>query len=253
MKRKIFGFLLTIMIVAVSFVAFSPQSAMALGGRNCGADNLPLGFRAWYAGLCNDKGEIEPPAKDGGDDMTSFIWVAVLNVLFDLLLVSGYLSIGFIIWGGFQYIMSQGDPGRAAKGQRTLTSAVIGMVIVLTASVLVNTARVILSINTKDTWDQDFTAETIANAFNWAYTVAGIVAVAFIVKGSVTYLLSSGDPRKIHQATMSIIYAVIGLVVVLLAAAITNFILSSTSGALNPSSGEEGKEGGYIVLEERIG
>ena len=143
--------------------------------------------------------------------------------------------------------MAQGDPGRAAKGQRTITSAIVGMVIVLSASVLVNTARVILSINHSDTWNQDSwsqndqVAANIDNAFNWAYSVAGIVAVAFIVKGSISYFLSSGDPRRIHMATMTIIYAVIGLVVVLLAAAITNFVLSSTDGAL--------KETSYILQE----
>lgn len=256
--KKIFGIVLAVVMIAVSLV-MAGQPAMAVGGGDCGTSDLPLGLKPWYAGLCSGD-EIQAPDKtQDGSDLTTFVWIAVLNVLFDLLLVAGYLAIGFIIYGGFQYIMAQGDPGRAAKGQRTITSAIIGMVIVLSASVLVNTIRVILSINGSDTWNQDawqgdVAKTTITNAFNWAYTVAGIVAVAFIVKGSVTYLLSSGDPRKIHQATMTIIYAVIGLVVVLLAAAITNFVLQSTGGALKPA--EDNSGGGTTnsyIIEERVG
>lgn len=233
MKRKILGFLMMVLVTAVSFVTVGSQPAMAIGGGNCGADTLPLGFKPWFAGLCGSNNEVEYPAKGNQEELTTFVWIIVLNVLFDLLLVSGYLAVGFIVWGGYQYIMAQGDPGRAARGQRTLTSAIIGLVIVLSASVLVNTIRVVLSINHTDTWNQgDISYGNITSAFNWAYSVAGIVAVAFIVKGAITYFLSSGDPRKTHQATMTIIYAIVGLVIVLLAAAITNFILQSMNGAL---------------------
>lgn len=249
MKRKILGFLLMIMLTAVGVNVLSPQPTMAkLGGGNCGTADLPLGFKPWYDGLCtgnNLTDEIQAPDRGSQEDLTSFVWIIVLNVLFDLLLVAGYLAMGFIVWGGYMYIMAQGDPGRAAKGQRTLTSAIVGLVIVLSASVLVNTARVVLSINGSDTWNQGaLTKQNIEGAFNWAYAVAGIVAVAFIVKGSITYFLSSGDPRRIHQATMTIIYAIVGLVIVLLAAAITNFVLKGTDEALQESTSS------YVLLEE---
>ncbi len=59
---------------------------------------------------------------------------------------------------------------------------------------------------------------------NWFYALAGIVAVGFIVYGAINYAMTQGDPGKIKQASQTIAYAVVGLVIVLLAAAITNFI-----------------------------
>lgn len=59
---------------------------------------------------------------------------------------------------------------------------------------------------------------------NWVYALAGIVAVGFIVYGAINYAMTQGDPGKIKQASQTIAYAVIGLIIVLLAAAITNFI-----------------------------
>ena len=71
--------------------------------------------------------------REQGDEheLTQYIWVIVLNVLFDLVLAVGYLAIGFIIYGGYLYIMSQGDPARAARGKKTLTSAIVGTIIAL--------------------------------------------------------------------------------------------------------------------------
>lgn len=232
MKRRILAFLGVIVTLAVGVTVAMPAPAMALGGGDCDAGSF-LGFRPWYDGLCNVDNEIEPPKEHDQQDLTAFVWTIVLNVLVDLSLAVGYLAIGFIIYGGYQYIMSQGDPGRAAKGKKTLTSAIVGTIIALVASVAVNTVRVILGINATDSWNQDpFTQDRLLGVFNWAYVVAGIVAVIFIIKGAVDYLLSQGDPGKVRKATQAIIYAVVGLVVVLLAAAITNFVVGSTSGAM---------------------
>ncbi len=61
----------------------------------------------------------------------------------------------------------------------------------------------------------------------WVYSFAGIVAVGFIVYGAISYAMSQGDPGKIKQASQTIAFAFVGLLVVLLAAAITYFIASA--------------------------
>lgn len=230
MKGKILVFLGVMMIGLASLV---PTPAAALGGGKCGAPTF-LGFKAWYEGLCNDdSGEIEQPAKGDEADLAAFVWTIVLNIVFDVSLAIGYIAVGFVIYGGYLYIMAQGDPGKVAKGKKTLTSAVIGTVIALAATVIVNTITVALGINIAGGWDQgDFNAKRVSDAFAWAYAMAGIVAVAFIVKSGAEYLLSQGDPGRVQKATRGIIYAVIGLVVVILAAVITNFVVGSVGEAL---------------------
>ena len=59
---------------------------------------------------------------------------------------------------------------------------------------------------------------------NWVYAGAGLVAAGFIVYGAVNYLMAQGEPAKIKQASQTIAFAVIGLIVVLIATAVTNFI-----------------------------
>lgn len=223
------------MMVFVGATVMVPTPAMALGGGNCGQPGF-LGFKPWYAGLCDgnsSNSDIKAPEQGDEADLAAFIWTIVLNVLVDLMVAISYLAIGFIIYGGYLYIMSQGDPGKAMRGKKTITNAIIGTIVALVASVTVNTVRVILGINTSDSWkNEGFNAESVQNIFSWAYTAAGIVAVIFIIKNAVDYMLSQGDPGKTRKATQGIIYAVVGLIVVLLAAAITTFVINSTNGAM---------------------
>jgi len=234
MRQKILGFLAAVVVASVSLTVVAPMPAEAkLGGGNCGVKGF-LGLRPWYYGLC-EGGEgtsIKEPTNQ--DEMKPFVWTVILNVLMDLLVIVGYASMVFIIYGGYQFMMSQGDPGKTAAGKKTLTSAIIGMVISLSASVLVNTAMVILNINmggsATNLPGQDFSKVQIQNAFNWAYTVAGLVAVAFIIFGGIKYVMSQGDPGKTRSATQTIVYAAVGLVVVLMAAAITALVTGTVSG-----------------------
>lgn len=62
------------------------------------------------------------------------------------------------------------------------------------------------------------------------FTVIGMVAVVMIIIGGVNYATSQGDPAKATKAKNTIMYAVIGLVITLLAIAIVNFVLSSLQG-----------------------
>jgi len=234
MKQKILGFLAAVVVASVGMTVMVPTPAeAALGQGDCGTPGF-LGLRPWYKGLCSTStGKILEPQNE--EDMKAFVWTIILNILMDLLLIVGYVSMGFIIVGGYQFITSQGDPGKTAAGKKTLVSAVTGTVIALSASVLVNTGMVIFNISTGGTLDknatdrvgENFADAQVQNAFTWAYTVAGLVAVVFIIYGGIKYATSQGDPAKIRSATQTIIYAAVGLVVVLMAAAITALVTSS--------------------------
>lgn len=230
MKRIVLAILGVLTLSSIAGVTVTAQPVMAA---NCGDGKAVLGFKPWYDGLeCDGNGEIQAPAQGDEDALVRYIWAIVLNISFDLSVAIGYLALAMVVYGGYQYIMSQGDPGRAAKAKTTLTSAVIGVVIAMGASVIVNTVKTVLRI-TQPGWNQgDFTKDMVADAFGYAYSMAGIVAVAFIVKSGVEFMLAKGEPGKIQKAQHGLIFAIIGLVVVILASIITNVIISTVGGAL---------------------
>lgn len=60
--------------------------------------------------------------------------------------------------------------------------------------------------------------------------VIGLICVAMIIVGAVTYTTSQGNPEKVKQGKDIILYAIVGLVVALLAFAIVNFVLQNVFG-----------------------
>jgi cytochrome bd-type quinol oxidase subunit 2 len=57
--------------------------------------------------------------------------------------------------------------------------------------------------------------------------VVGVVAVIMVILGGFKYITSGGDSNKVASARNTIVYALVGLVVVALAQAIVQFVLHS--------------------------
>lgn len=70
------------------------------------------------------------------------------------------------------------------------------------------------------------TDSLLKNILNAVYYAAGITAVGMIVFAGYKYILSSGEPGKIKRAKDTLLYAVIGIIIVLIAFVITNFVIS---------------------------
>ncbi|MEP6710462.1 MAG: MMCAP2_0565 family pilin-like conjugal transfer protein [Candidatus Saccharibacteria bacterium] len=64
--------------------------------------------------------------------------------------------------------------------------------------------------------------KTLINTLLYAL---GIIAVIVIVVGGIKFVTSDGDPGKIKSARETILYAVVGLVVAILAYAIVQFVI----------------------------
>ena len=69
--------------------------------------------------------------------------------------------------------------------------------------------------------------EGITGVVNVLLFLLGAVAVIAIIIGGVLYAVSAGDSSKAKTAKDTILYAVIGLIVAILAYAIVNFIVTN--------------------------
>lgn len=67
---------------------------------------------------------------------------------------------------------------------------------------------------------------TVINIFS---IVVGVIAVIMIIVGGLKYITSGGDSGNITGAKNTILYAVVGLVVVALAQIIVRFVLTETT------------------------
>ena len=69
----------------------------------------------------------------------------------------------------------------------------------------------------------------VKRIINVAMTVLGVVCVIMLIMGGYNYTMSGGDATKVTKAKNTILYAIIGLVIALLALAIVNFVLGSVT------------------------
>ena len=79
--------------------------------------------------------------------------------------------------------------------------------------------------------NHDFGQANVTNILNTVYAFVGIVAVAFIIYGGIQYMTANGDLGKLTKAKNTIAFAVVGLIIVLLAAAITFFVTQAITEA----------------------
>jgi len=60
-----------------------------------------------------------------------------LAVIDDLIRIAALVAVGFVIYGGIQYVTSQGAPDATTKARETIINALIGLVLAILAATIV--------------------------------------------------------------------------------------------------------------------
>ena len=134
MKKIIIAMSLMIM---GSFGASVTFPGISFADDACSNKGKILTLKPWYSGLTNNDCSLKSPGADT-NSQANYIWKIALNIVDDLLQLIGYTTIGYIMYGGFLMMTSNGAPDKAARGRKTIMSAAIGLVIALASVALVN-------------------------------------------------------------------------------------------------------------------
>ena len=134
MKKIIIAMSLMIM---GSFGASVTFPGISFADDACSNKGKILTLKPWYSGLTNDDCSLKNPGADT-NSQANYIWKIALNIVDDLLQLIGYTTVGYIMYGGFLMMTSNGAPDKAAHGRKTIMSAAIGLVIALASVALVN-------------------------------------------------------------------------------------------------------------------
>lgn len=116
----------------------APVVARAATAENCsGSSGSFLGFPTWYKYL-------QPSFNDTTKDCSVQFDIKqdipkVLLAVFEIILrVAGLVAVGYVVYGGFMYLISQGEPDRVKGAKTTIINAVIGLAIAISATAIVN-------------------------------------------------------------------------------------------------------------------
>lgn len=132
------------MALATTFLTgvtgLSVVSANSVSAASCA--NQTFFLPKWYDGLCDSQtGRIMSPvalqsgaSEDQNADTTktglsTFISKIAMNIVTILLTIVGYVSLGFIIWGGFKYMISGDSANGTSAAKKTILNAIIGLIL----------------------------------------------------------------------------------------------------------------------------
>ena len=135
------------------------QSGVRLDAASSSCKSSFFGLEPWYEFLntyqtknnnCNvcfnilPKPNTKPNTKPNNSSnnsscgsQTNSTALVVMAIIDDLLRVSGVVAVVYIIYAGFEYVTSQGNPEKANKARQSILFALIGLVIAISAIVFV--------------------------------------------------------------------------------------------------------------------
>lgn len=73
--------------------------------------------------------------------------------------------------------------------------------------------------------------EVVTNVINILLYIVGAASVIMLIVGGIRYIMSQGDQAAISAAKNTILYAIIGVIVAIIAYAVVNWVINDIFGA----------------------
>lgn len=191
-----------------------------------------LGLVPWYqylpigtdtTGTCSVKFPTTSTGILGAHSPFLLIGLAIID---DLIRVAALVAVGYVMWGGMQYILSQGSSDRTKKAQGSIVNALVGLALAIIAASLVSYLGDRLGGASKGGLPNPNANTAIPNILDYfVFPISASLALLMVVIGGFKYITANGDPNSVTSAKNTIIYALIGLLVVMAAFSIVTFVV----------------------------
>lgn len=132
MIKKIFAIFILVLAMSAVNVSFVPQTASAA------CSSRFLGIPAWYEGLTDGSCNMLDVNSDTVGGLSGLIWTIALNIVEAGLVIVIYVTVFFILYGGFKFLTGGSNPEQTSKARKTIINAVIGLVISMASIAIVN-------------------------------------------------------------------------------------------------------------------
>lgn len=136
------GLILAISMVSsllFGMVAYVPSTVHAVAPA---CDNSILGLPTWYKYLESepypDCSIIMPADPNGQNDWAKVAGLVAVAIIEVMLRIASMIAVGFVIYGGFRFIASQGEPDNAKAARETVINAIVGLVITIVAASIIS-------------------------------------------------------------------------------------------------------------------
>ena len=142
----------------------------------------------------------------------------ITNIANFILGLASLITALMIIISAIRYITATGNPETTAKATKNLVASITGFIIAILSYAIVETTTI---FQNKTSIDIAIT-ETINKILGFGIVLTSL----FLIISGYLFITSTGNPDKLSRAKKTLTGSIIGLVVMILAWAITTFISS---------------------------
>ena len=127
-----------VFVMSMVFVAVPAQQAYAAVAPECNKTffNLPTWYK--YLDVTYDSTTGSCSVNSSGDATVNAAFLIGLAVFEILLVFAGLFAVAFVIYGGYKFIIAQGEPDKIAGARKTILNALVGFIIAVIASQVVS-------------------------------------------------------------------------------------------------------------------
>lgn len=104
---------------------------------DCSAGGSFFGFPTWYKYICAG-GSGDRKLQFLPQNGTSDIVLIALAVIEIMLRIAALAAIGYVVFGGIKYVVSQGEPDKISEAKGTIINALAGLLIATFAVAMVS-------------------------------------------------------------------------------------------------------------------
>ncbi len=97
-----------------------------------------FGLPPWFKYLKGEEDQFGRCVPVFGWDNLESLWSIALVAIEILLRIGALVALGYIIFAGFQYITSSGEPDKTKNAKTTIINALVGLVIAILSSYIVS-------------------------------------------------------------------------------------------------------------------
>ncbi|MDO4271385.1 MAG: hypothetical protein Q4C83_00135 [Candidatus Saccharibacteria bacterium] len=139
--NRMIGSIMALMMAVCGLIAISPavnaasSASQSSGSTSSGGGDF-LGFPTWYRNLPQSGGSLDLKDMEIG----KVIIIIALNCTDMALRIVSIVAVCFVIWGGIQFVLARGEPGNIANARKTITFALMGLVIGMLSALAVGFA-----------------------------------------------------------------------------------------------------------------
>ena len=142
------------------------------------------------------------------------------NIIDLLLYFATWITMVFLIIGGYLYITASGNPEALERAKKTISGTIVAFIIIIVSKVIVTFIEGYLK---KYSFSSNLSG-ALASVINMMLYPVGFIAILGLIIGGFQYTTAQVNPEKIEKAKKAILYSSLGLIVIILSWSILYFI-----------------------------